>query len=146
MNEQMGISVFGIVLSILVLKTVVLGMITAVMRGKFKKFATPEDARWLGGEFALTDIFEVQRFFKAQRNSLENLIPFFILGSLFLVLKGSPLVASIYFIIFLGARILHSFGMISARPMLRRNSYATGFLIIVILSFHNIYLIINHFQ
>jgi hypothetical protein len=77
-------AVFATALVLLAFKAQILAAATAATRGKLKKFATEEDAEWLGGVYANPDDERVQRIFRAHRNDLEALLPFAIVGGLYL--------------------------------------------------------------
>lgn len=78
--------VLVLVLVIESLKALLLGMFTALNRGKIGKFINKEDAEWLGGEVVSLDAPEPSRFFRAQRNALENLLTFSVLACCFILI------------------------------------------------------------
>lgn len=130
------LSVFAVVCALLVLKAQVLGAATAATRGKLKKFINPEDAAWLGGEHVNPDDERVQRIFRAHRNDLENLLPFFVGGTLY-ILSGAPTTGgTAYFGIFLLARYAHTFAYLRQKARLRRDAFTLGWLVTVVLSLH----------
>lgn len=128
--------VFGITVILLSLKALFLGTATAATRGRLKSFLNSEDAEWLGGVHANPDPEAVARLGRAHRNDLENLLPFFICGLLYVLAGGQALAGYIYCGVFLVARVFHTFAYLGARPMLRRNAYTFAFLVIVILGVH----------
>lgn len=91
---------FAIVCALLVLKAQILGAATAATRGKLKQFLNAEDAAWLGGAHANPDGERVHRIFRTHRNDLENLLPFFISGSLYVVSGGSVAFGAAYSVSF----------------------------------------------
>jgi len=128
--------VFGITVILLSLKALLLGAATAARRGKSKSFLNAEDAAWLGGAHMNPDPEAVARWGRAQRNDLENLLPFFICGLLYVLSGGQALAGYIYCGVFFCSRVLHTIAYLAARPMLRRNAYTFGFLVIIILGAH----------
>src|SRR6185312_7079092 len=99
-------------------------------RGKLKSFLNAEDATWLGGAHVNPDPEAVARLGRAHRNDLENLLPFFVCGLLFVLFEGSRIAGYVYCGAFLVSRVLHTLAYLGARPMLRRNAYTLGFLVI----------------
>jgi len=135
--------VFVLVCTLLVVKAQILGAATAATRGKLKMFLNPEDAAWPGGVHSNPDDERVQRIFRAHRNDLENLLPFFMGGALYLWLGGSNLAGVVYFLVFLVARYVHTVAYLMQRPMLRRNAYTVGWLATIALVVHAAYLAIS---
>jgi uncharacterized MAPEG superfamily protein len=119
-----------------VLKAQILGAATAATRGKLKKFLNPEDVAWLGGVHSNPDDERVQRMFRTHRNDLENLLPFFISGTLYLASGGSVMFGAAYFGIFLIARYTYSYAYLASRPRLRRDSYTVGWLVTILMGVH----------
>ena len=81
MIEIVGTALFAVFSTVLVLetlKTLVLGTATSLTRKKLQKYINAEDAKWLGGDAVESDHPDAARVFRAQRNNLENLLPFFI--------------------------------------------------------------------
>lgn len=134
--EEVAFSVFAAVCALLVLKAQILGAATAATRGKLKKFLNPEDAAWLGGMHANPDDELVQRIFRVHRNDLENLLPFFVSGALYLASGGSPAAGMAYFGTFLIARYMHSYAYLARKPRLRRDSYTVGWLVTIVMAIH----------
>jgi uncharacterized MAPEG superfamily protein len=128
--------VLVLVLVVESLKALLLGMFTALMRGKTGKFINKEDAEWLGGEVLSADAPEAGRFFRAQRNALENLLTFTVLAFCFILVEGSGLAAIVYFIIFSLSRLLHCYAYLACKAMMRRNAYSIGFFIQILLALH----------
>ena len=127
---------FAIVCVLLVLKAQVLGAATAATRGKLKQFLNAEDAQWLSGQHVKPDAETVDRIARAHRNDLENLLPFFIGGMLFLAGRGPTSAGLVYFVVFLFARYIHSAAYLLRKPALRRNAYTAGWLASLVLACH----------
>jgi glutathione S-transferase len=119
-----------------VLKAQILGAATAAPRGKLKKFLNQEDAAWLNGVHSNPDDERVQRIFRAHRNDLENLLPFFVSGMLYLSSGGSVVFGATYFGIFLVARYAYSYAYLASRPRLRRDTYTVGWLVTIFVGVH----------
>lgn len=130
------LAVFAVVCALLVLKAQVLGVATAATRGRLKKFINQEDAIWLGGEHVNPDDERVQRFFRAHRNDLENLLPFFVGGTTYLLSGASTTVGAAYFGVFLIARYVHTFAYLKQKARLRRDAFTLGWLVTIVMSIH----------
>ncbi len=146
MNEILTTPLFVVFTTILVvetLKTLFLGTATALTRGKLQKFINQEDADWLGGEAVEIDHPDAARVFRAQRNNLENLLPFFIAGCLYLVSGANALVGIGYFVAFFVGRTLHTYAYLGKRAMMRRNVYSLAWLAIIAMSLHAGFVIVR---
>ena len=130
------LAVFAVVCALLVLKAQVLGAATAATRGRLKKFINPEDAVWLGGEHVNPDDERVQRIFRAHRNDLENLLPFFVGGTLYILGGAATTAGAAYFGVFLLARYAHTFAYLKHKARLRRDAFTLGWLVTIAMSIH----------
>lgn len=130
------LAIFSIVCALLVLKTQMLGAATAATRGKLKKFINPEDAVWLGGEHVNPDDERVQRIFRAHRNDLENLLPFFAGGTLYIFSGAASTAGAVYFGAFLLARYAHTFAYLKQKAQMRRAAFTLGWLVTIAMSIH----------
>jgi uncharacterized MAPEG superfamily protein len=127
---------FAVACALLVLKAQVLGAATAATRGGLKKFINPEDAAWLGGEHVNPDDERVQRIFRAHRNDLENLLPFFVGGTLYILSGAATTAGAAYFGVFLLARYAHTFAYLKQKARLRRDAFTLGWLVTIVMSIH----------
>lgn len=146
MNNILGtplFAVFAVVLVVETIKTLFLGTATALTRRKLHKFINPEDAAMLGGEAVEIDHPDAARVFRAQRNNLENLLPFLIAGSLYLVSGANHLVGMAYFVAFFVGRTLHTYAYLGKRAMMRRNVYSLAWLAIIAMSVHAGFVIVR---
>jgi uncharacterized MAPEG superfamily protein len=119
------------------MKALALGVATAATRGRLKQFLNAEDADWLNGAHVNPDPEPVARFGRAHRNDIENLLLFAICGALYVATGASPIAGVAYCGLFLLARLAHTFAYLTRRPMLRRNAYTLGFLVVVVMSAHS---------
>lgn len=129
-------ALFAVVCVLLVLKAQILGAATAATRGKLKKFINQEDADWLGGEHSNPDDERVQRIFRAHRNDLENLLPFFMGGILYLLSGAGAWAGTAYFSIFLLARYTHTYAYLKRKARMRRDAFTVGWLVTIVMSIH----------
>ncbi len=146
MNEILTTPLFVVFTAVLVvetLKTLFLGTATALRRRRLGKFINQEDADLLGGEAVEIDHPDAARIFRAQRNKLENLLPFFISGCLYLVSGANALVGIGYFVAFSVGRTLHTYAYLGRRAMMRRNMYSLGWLAIIAMSLHAGFVIVR---
>nr|XP_057921018.1 prostaglandin E synthase [Doryrhamphus excisus]XP_057921019.1 prostaglandin E synthase [Doryrhamphus excisus] len=113
-NNVFSCFVFYAVL--LVLKMYVMAVITGQVRLWKKAFANPEDALRRGGlQFHRLDP-DVERCRRAHRNDMENIFPFLFLGAVYSMTGPSLALARLHFVVFLGARVLHSVAYLGALP------------------------------
>jgi glutathione S-transferase len=122
------LGVFATVLVLLAFKAQLLAAATAAARGRLGKFINEEDAAWLGGVHANPDDERVQRIFRSHRNDLEALLPFFIVGGVYLASGASRAVGVAYCIVFLLARFTHTVAYLRRRPRLRRDAFTAAWL------------------
>lgn len=134
---------FAMVLLLESLKTLCLGTATALMRGKVGKFINQEDADWLGGEAVLTDHPDAARVFRAQRNNLENLLPFLIAGGMYIASGANQPVGLGYILTFFAGRTLHTFAYLNKRAALRRSAYTLAWLSTIAMSIHAGFVIVR---
>jgi uncharacterized MAPEG superfamily protein len=74
---------------------------------------------------------------------LENLLPFFACGLLYVLAGGSTIAGYIYCGTFLVARALHTAAYLGSRPTLRRNAYTLGFLVIIAICLHTAWMMLR---
>lgn len=129
-------AIFAVVCALLVTKAQVLGAATAAIRGKLKKFLNPEDAAWLGGEHVTPDDELVQRIARAHRNDLENLLPFFVGGALYLHIGAATAIGAAYFCAFFLARYAHTYAYLKQKARMRRDAFTVGWLVTIAMSIH----------
>jgi len=101
------VQVFALCAAILVLKMVITGSLTGLLRFRYGAFITPEDYALMGKEPSGA-AETVERVRRAHQNDLENILPFLALGPLYSLSGPSPGVASTLFIVFTIARVLHT--------------------------------------
>jgi len=107
---------YSIACSILVLKMFAVALMTAATRSRVKQFLNPEDAKVLGG----ADVTQVHR------NDLENILPFFTIGLIFVLTGVSGFAAQVYFYTFTGARIAHTVTYIARLQPWRTIAFVLG--------------------
>lgn len=115
--------------SMIVLCLNVLGLwaYSGSVRAKAKVTPNPEDVRTVARGAALGDDSpEIARVLRAHRNAADNIIPFAILGLLFVLWGGSPLLTAIFCGVFTLARLAHSFAYLAEKQPWRTVSFVIG--------------------
>jgi len=131
MMNDAAFRAYAIACSILVFKMFAAAILTAATRTRVKQFLNPEDAGLLGGAGVMQEHPDVQRMLRLHRNDLENILPFFTVGLIF-VLMGAPAYgAQAYFYTFAGARIVHTITYVAKLQPWRTLSFALGALCMV---------------
>ncbi|XP_065075228.1 microsomal glutathione S-transferase 1-like [Ochlerotatus camptorhynchus] len=92
--------------SVLVLKMNIMSILTAMKRFAKKAFANPEDAP-KGTKVVLSDP-DVERIRRAHQNDLESILPFFVMGFLYMFTNPSVVLATNLFRTVAIARIAHT--------------------------------------
>jgi prostaglandin-E synthase 1 len=125
---------YAICSSILALQALFLGAKTAATRARHKGFLNPEDGKVSFADAAFVDGREhpdTARVQRAHRNLLEALPLFYALGLIY-VLAGAPtLGATICFLGFTLARVLHTVAYLNALQPWRTIFFALGMLSLV---------------
>jgi uncharacterized MAPEG superfamily protein len=115
-----------VVYLLLVLKMAAVGSYTSVLRLRRKVYATPEDYALQGLARRSTVDEDIERVRRAHRNDLENILPFFVVGFLFVLTGPSYTTAAVYLIGYLIARTLHSIFYIASLQPHRTIAFAAG--------------------
>ncbi|XP_062534786.1 microsomal glutathione S-transferase 1-like [Armigeres subalbatus] len=92
--------------AVLGLKMLVMSILTSTKRHAKKAYASPEDVP--KGVKSVTSDPDVERIRRAHLNDLENILPFFVIGFLYLFTNPSVLVATNLFRAVAVARIVHT--------------------------------------
>merc|ERR1711997_1047948 len=92
--------------AILVFKMVIMSFLTARQRFKTMTFISSEDAKQPGSKCGSNE--DVERVRRAHQNDIENILPFAILGFLYIFTNPAYSTALLCYRLFVGARILHS--------------------------------------
>ena len=122
---------YSIACSILVFKMFAAALMTAATRSRLKQFLNPEDARVLGGADVAQEHPEVLRMLRMHRNDLENILPFFTVGLIFVLMGVSAFSAQVYFYTFTGARIVHTIAYVARLQPWRTMAFVLGMLCMV---------------
>jgi glutathione S-transferase len=117
---------YALTSSILALHLLALAAMTGGARTKAKKYVNPEDAAALKGSVVEIDVDPVLRLKRAHLNALENAVPFFVIGFLYVLSGCSQRGATIYFWTFVAARLLHSVFYLAGKQPWRTVMFAIG--------------------
>ena len=106
-----------------------LWLFSGLTRNRTRTLINPEDTRLLSGRSIVErDPPEVARVLRAHANAMANILPFLILGFLYVLLGASRTGAVIYFGVFTVARYIHSVAYVAALQPWRTVSYVVGLL------------------
>jgi uncharacterized MAPEG superfamily protein len=97
------------------------------VRSKSKVTPNPEDLGTVNKDGTLgADPPEVARVLRAHRNATDNILPFGILGLLFVLWGGSPLLTAIFCGVFVVARLGHSVSYLFEKQPWRTITFVVG--------------------
>jgi hypothetical protein len=99
MMNDAAFRAYAIACSILVFKMFAAGILTATTRTRVKQFLNPEDARMSGGAGVKEEHPEVLRTLRLHRNDLENILPFFTVALIFVLMGASAFAVRRIFIL-----------------------------------------------
>lgn len=119
---------YALVAALLAVHLLLLAFWTGTVRVMRKTWVNPEDAVLNKLEQAKAEHPDVVRVKQAHTNAIENAIPFFVLGALYVVTHGSKTGAQAYFFTFLAMRVLHSLFYLLGKQPFRTISFAIGVL------------------
>lgn len=120
-------STYALCAALLAIKMLLSSVYTGFQRARTKSFASPEDARRAG--VALQESDEVARALRIQRNDLENIPLFWVLGLLFVLSGGSSFGMALYGWTFVLARIAHTAAYALANQPVRGLAFTVGLLV-----------------
>jgi prostaglandin-E synthase 1 len=118
-------------LLVLSLNMLVLWAYSGSVRGKTKTTPNKEDAG--GSKLVESEPPEVARVLRAHTNAMANIVPFAILGLVYVLAGGSATVAEIVFGVFTVARLGHSFAYVNGKQPWRSLFFGLGGLTTLVL-------------
>ncbi|KAJ3612246.1 hypothetical protein NHX12_020522 [Muraenolepis orangiensis] len=121
---------FSTYATLMVLKTLLMGPLTAYFRFSRRAFANAEDV-WGKSEEEkkkkLRTHPDVERIRRCHQNDLENVVPFVLVGLLYTLTGPDPATARLYFRAFAASRLCHTLAYVLPLPQPSRAlSWATG--------------------
>ena len=121
--------VYAVSAALLCLNLMGLWLYSGLARNRTRTLINAEDGALLGGRSLVDhDPPEVARVLRAHANAMANVLPFLILGFLYVLLGGSRTGALAYFGVFTVARYVHSVAYVAALQPWRTVSYVVGLL------------------
>ncbi|XP_017074457.1 microsomal glutathione S-transferase 1 isoform X2 [Drosophila eugracilis] len=93
--------------TVLVVKMLLMSLLTAVQRFRYKIFPNQEDLFFKNLEVQFDDP-HVERVRRAHRNDMENILPYFIMSLIYISTNPNPAVACNLFRVASLARIIHT--------------------------------------
>jgi glutathione S-transferase len=127
-------AVFVVCCAILCLETTGFGVATAVVRRKRNIWLNEEDAQRFSGTVADIEDRDVARLLRVHRNQLENVVPFFALGLLWVATGASGRFGNVLFVGFTASRMLHPIFYLTRMGRLRTACFTLGFGTLVVLA------------
>merc|ERR1711963_1091914 len=97
---------FAFYAGIVTIKMMVMSFLTARQRFKVGVSTSPEDATMQGHKAGVHE--DVERVRRAHLNDMENVLPFLILGFLYMFTNPAYATALLCYRLFVGARIVHT--------------------------------------
>jgi prostaglandin-E synthase 1 len=120
--------VYSIAMVILCLNVLGLWAYSGAVRNKSKTTHNNEDLKPTssGASLVQADPPAVARVIRAHRNAADNILPFAVLGLLFVLWGASPLLTEIFCGIFVVARLGHTFAYLNEKQPWRSIWFAVG--------------------
>jgi uncharacterized MAPEG superfamily protein len=126
--QNPAFTTFATCTAILVIKSLLSGLYTAITRIRQKQFVNPEDASTFKGAADPQETDAAARALRIQRNDTENLPLFFALGLVFVLDGATAGEATAYFWTFTVARVLHTLTYMGGLQPWRFLCFAVGML------------------
>jgi glutathione S-transferase len=101
---------------------------SGAVRGKTKTALNSEDVSTVAKGAALVQVDPpaVARVLRAHRNAADNILPFAVLGLLFVLWGASPTLTAIFCGVFVAARLVHSLSYLGEKQPWRTASFVVG--------------------
>jgi microsomal prostaglandin-E synthase 1 len=133
---QSPAQIFAFSAALLGVHLVLLALWTGTVRVRRKQWINPEDAALNKGAQVDSEHPDVLRVKRAHANALENAVPYFAIGALYVASSASRTGALVYCMTFLVARVAHTFFYLAGKQPFRTMSFAIGVLCIFGMAFH----------
>ncbi len=132
----MLLKMYAITAIVLALKMAAISIVQGRARTSSGIFTNPEDAKAFGGQQASLEAPMVERGNRAWRNDLENIPIFLIIAWIYVAagLSGGAFV--IYCIVFMAARVIHTFCYLNAIQPFRTIAFTVGAVAMIALMIH----------
>jgi len=127
-------AVFSSCSAVLCLEMCGFAVATATLRQARNVWLNEEDAKRFAGTVADFEDRDVARLLRVHRNQIENCVPFFVLGFLWVLSGIGGSLAVALFLAFTVSRALHPVFYLTGRGRLRTASFTVSFVVNVILA------------
>lgn len=124
---------FTLATAVLCIEMLGLAFATPLLRTKRNVWLNEEDAKRFDGAVADVEHRDVGRVVRVHRNQLENFVPFFALGGLWIALGAPAGVGATLFATFTVARSAHVAFYLARKGRLRTASHTLSFLVLLAL-------------
>jgi uncharacterized MAPEG superfamily protein len=131
LTDNPAFAAYALACSVLAVHLIALALLTGRARGRVKAYVNPEDAVTFKGETAKAEHANVLRAQRSHLNTLENVVPFFVVGYLYVLTGATRTGSTAYFAVFVAARLLHSVVFALGLQPWRTITYLIGILSIL---------------
>jgi uncharacterized MAPEG superfamily protein len=128
--------IYTITAIVLALKMSAIAFVQGRARTGARAFLNPEDATTFGGQAVPEEPEMVRRAARAWRNDLENIPMFLILAWIYVIAGLSATAFTVYCIVFMAARIVHTICYINSIQPWRTVAFTIGAITMVALIVH----------
>ena len=139
--SQQVFVVYAIASVVLCLNLLGLWLYSGVVRSKSGTSPNPEDARAFGAALAEETPPEVARVLRAHTNAQAAIVPFLLIGGVYLTAGASGVVPVALFGVFTATRLAHSFAYLKELQPWRTVSFVIGMACTVVMSLHLLWLL-----
>lgn len=135
-TDNPALAAYAVASTTIALELVALALLTGTVRVKKSTYVNPEDAKAAKGTKVDFEPEEIARVKRAHANLLENAVPFFVVGALFVASGATRTAALAYFGTFVAARVLHAVFYLWGRQPFRTLSFGVGVLAVIGMAVH----------
>ncbi|KAH3830075.1 microsomal glutathione S-transferase 1-like [Dreissena polymorpha] len=129
---------FAFYVSVLLFKVLSNNFTTVYYRSIRKCYRVEEDSKLVKAKHQAVEHPDVTRVVRIHEHDLENIIPFILIGSLFILTGPSLTLATWYFRIFTGARLVHTISYLFALQPARTIAHVVAVVILNLMVVSNI--------
>jgi uncharacterized MAPEG superfamily protein len=132
--DSVATTAFVLCTALLVLEMLGLAFAIPLLRTKRNVWLNEEDAARYSGTVTDVEHRDVARVVRVHRNQVENFVPFFALGLIWVLRGDSAALGAALFALFAVARSAHVVFYLTRRGRLRTASHTVSFLVLVVLA------------
>lgn len=126
--DSPAFKIYAVSAAIVAIQMLLLALWTGTVRKRRGVFVNPEDAAGSKTAKADQDHEDVLRVKRAHQNLIENAVPFFVVGLLYVLTGATRTGAIAYFATFTAARLLHTLFYLWGKQPFRTITFAAGVL------------------